>query len=82
ILIIGCGSATTINSDTLTEIRSKGLNLEVLSTEYACTTFNFLNVENRSVAAAMIPPHKIQFVDEDIIKSQRKKKELFMDGYD
>ncbi|KAF9407662.1 hypothetical protein HW555_012395 [Spodoptera exigua] len=33
-----------------------GLNVEVLPTEHACSTFNFLNSEGRSVAGALIPP--------------------------
>ncbi|PZC76301.1 hypothetical protein B5X24_HaOG204813 [Helicoverpa armigera] len=45
--------------------RSLGLNAEVLPTEHACSTFNFLNSEGRSVAAALIPPTNIARISED-----------------
>lgn len=45
--------------------RSLGLNAEVLPTEHACSTFNFLNSEGRSVAAALIPPSNIARISED-----------------
>jgi len=39
--------------------RRLGINLEILNTEEACATFNFLNGERRHVAAAIVPPNNI-----------------------
>jgi hypothetical protein len=41
-------------------IKKKGISLEVLPTDHACTTFNFLNVEKRYVAAALLPPRRLK----------------------
>ena len=61
ILIVGVGEkSTTLDVVTQQLIRKKGINLEVLPTEHACTTFNFLNVEKRYVAAALIPPCRVK----------------------
>lgn len=65
VFIIGVSDATDnkLIADTrmkvLNIIRSKGypkLNLEVMPTEKAVTTFNFLTCEQRFVGAALIPP--------------------------
>lgn len=83
ILIVGCGDNTRgISREVLREIRSQGVNMEILSTDHACTTFNFLNAERRAVAAALIPPTKITFVDEDILQSQKRRNILWKDTED
>lgn len=40
---------------------------EVLPTERACATFNFLNSEKRFVAAALIPPMKVLVTEADVV---------------
>lgn len=48
------------------ELKMRGLNVEALPTDKACTTFNFLNSEFRYVAAAMIPPETVRSSTEDL----------------
>ncbi|XP_041970505.1 NADH dehydrogenase [ubiquinone] 1 alpha subcomplex assembly factor 3 [Aricia agestis] len=45
--------------------RQAKLNVEILPTEHACSTFNFLNAEGRSIAGALIPPLHIANINED-----------------
>lgn len=46
---------------------------EVLPTDRACATFNFLNSEKRFVAAALIPPHKVIVREADIVNASLKR---------
>ncbi|KAG1653880.1 NADH dehydrogenase [ubiquinone] 1 alpha subcomplex assembly factor 3 [Nymphon striatum] len=56
ILIIGYGhSENSIRPEIVKYCRSKRLAVEILTTEDACSTFNFLNSEKRNVAAAILP---------------------------
>ncbi|VVD06097.1 unnamed protein product [Leptidea sinapis] len=57
--------------------KQAGLNVELLVTEHACSTFNFLNAEGRSVAAALIPPLHIQVNEDDMLKSQLHYNNLY-----
>ncbi|XP_038219889.1 NADH dehydrogenase [ubiquinone] 1 alpha subcomplex assembly factor 3-like [Zerene cesonia] len=50
--------------------REAKLNVEILPTEHACSTFNFLNAEGRSVGAAMIPPKHIELNEDDMLVSK------------
>ncbi|KAL5013304.1 hypothetical protein ScPMuIL_007574 [Solemya velum] len=57
LLVIGVGSpGNKIDPNIIKYLRSKKINLEILPTDQACSTFNFLNSERRYVAAALIPP--------------------------
>lgn len=57
LLILGLGSSTAnINMSVIQYLRSRKIGVEILPTEHACSTFNFLNAEHRCVAAALIPP--------------------------
>jgi uncharacterized protein len=57
ILLLGLGRAMTPISGTLrTVMRGAGIVLEPMDTGAACRTYNVLIAENRSVAAALIPP--------------------------
>lgn len=42
----------------------------------ACATFNFLNTENRMVAAALIPPVHISYNENDLLQKKLRNKEL------
>ncbi|XP_045458038.1 NADH dehydrogenase [ubiquinone] 1 alpha subcomplex assembly factor 3 [Melitaea cinxia] len=50
--------------------REVKINIEILSTEHACATFNFLNAEGRSVAGAIIPPLHIEVNEDDMLQSK------------
>jgi len=56
---IGDGSCKPDAPKIIAYCRRLGINVEILKTEEACATFNFLNGEYRHVAAALIPPEDI-----------------------
>ncbi|XP_031622285.1 NADH dehydrogenase [ubiquinone] 1 alpha subcomplex assembly factor 3-like [Contarinia nasturtii] len=72
-LIIGAGNYETSTSEmgkNILEISQKHkINVEVLTTELACTQFNYLNAEGRMIAAALIPPKDTLFGDDDNFQS-------------
>ncbi|CAH0712786.1 unnamed protein product, partial [Brenthis ino] len=57
--------------------REAKLGVEILPTEHACATFNFLNSEGRSVAGAMIPPLHIVMNEDDMLQSQLHYKNIY-----
>ncbi|XP_060518851.1 NADH dehydrogenase [ubiquinone] 1 alpha subcomplex assembly factor 3 isoform X2 [Cylas formicarius] len=57
--------------------RKFGISFEILPTEQACSTFNFLNSESRNVAGALIPPKNIRYSDDDELKSKLKYENLY-----
>ena len=61
-------------------MRQKGINVEVLTTENAISTYNYLVEEGRVVAAALIPPSFVRLVDSDIAETKQRKKQLYGDG--
>ncbi len=73
--MIGVGDAShKLNLEVVRFLREKRIGVEILSTEKACSTFNFLNVEGRIVAGALIPPENIRFTEEDIYTARRNQK--------
>ncbi|XP_052057730.1 uncharacterized protein LOC127698355 [Mytilus californianus] len=59
LVIIGYGDRDNkVSNSVFTFLKSKKINVEILPTDVACSTFNFLNLERRYVAAALIPPRK------------------------
>lgn len=63
-------------------MKEKKISLEISPTETACATFNFLNVEGRCVAGAMIPPTKYRINEDDIASTKRKNRNLLiLDDY-
>ncbi|XP_076097522.1 uncharacterized protein LOC143067830 [Mytilus galloprovincialis] len=59
LVIIGYGDRDNkVSNSVFTFLKSKKINVEILPTDIACSTFNFLNLERRYVAAALIPPRK------------------------
>lgn len=58
-------------------IKAKRFNVEILPTESACATFNFLNAEGRYIAAALLPPRQIQATDDDILRSKLRYQNLY-----
>lgn len=55
---------------------------QILPTESACTTFNFLNQERRYVAAGLIPPYNMANTIDDHLRAQRDAKTLFVAKHD
>ncbi|XP_026313914.1 NADH dehydrogenase [ubiquinone] 1 alpha subcomplex assembly factor 3 [Hyposmocoma kahamanoa] len=58
--------------------RRAKLNVEILATEHACSTFNFLNAEGRYVAGALVPPLHIQLNEDDMLRSKLHYDNLYM----
>ncbi|KAK7101818.1 NADH dehydrogenase [ubiquinone] 1 alpha subcomplex assembly factor 3-like [Littorina saxatilis] len=57
LLVLGVGDhGAKYDKSIVRYLRSNNINVEILPTDQACSTFNFLNAERRIVAAAMIPP--------------------------
>lgn len=80
VLIIGTGDeeVTPKLIESIRAITQKyKINVEVLKTEAAVTTFNFLNADSRMVAAALIPPKKLKFNDMDLMLSQERHRQLY-----
>ncbi|CDS35580.1 expressed protein [Echinococcus multilocularis] len=73
VLVIGKGAASEkINQREIINMCWKhNLGVEVMSTPLAVGTFNFLNFEGRYVAAALIPPNRI-----DVYDDRRQLKQL------
>jgi len=80
VLVIGHGmtksSRNPVDPKTILKMRQKGLNVEVLTTENAISTYNFLVEEGRVVAAALIPPDFVKIIDTDIIQTKERRKSL------
>ncbi|KAJ8983778.1 hypothetical protein NQ317_000338 [Molorchus minor] len=51
---------------------------EILPTEQACSTFNFLNSEGRYVAGAMIPPQEIAVTEDDELQTKMRYQNLYV----
>ena len=77
--MIGVGDAgQKVDLKVIQYMRSKRISLEILPTERACATFNFLNVEQRCVAGALIPPSNIRFYEDDLAATKRNNRTLLM----
>lgn len=71
LLIIGTESnERQVMNTVFKSARQANLNVEILPTEHACATFNFLNAEGRSVAGAMIPPLHVTMNEDDMLQSR------------
>lgn len=79
LLIMGLetNDRTRMNS-VLRVVRSTGMNVELLPTEHACSTFNFLNAEGRSVGGVLIPPLSIDNMSEnDMLQTKLHYQNLY-----
>uniref|UniRef100_A0A0K0EDQ7 NADH dehydrogenase [ubiquinone] 1 alpha subcomplex assembly factor 3 n=1 Tax=Strongyloides stercoralis TaxID=6248 RepID=A0A0K0EDQ7_STRER len=68
ILIVGCGDRKNIDSvrkRIAPTMRDHKIGLELMPTEDAIPTFNFLNSEDRYVAAALYPPDDMVVTDKE-----------------
>uniref|UniRef100_A0A1B0G3M5 NADH dehydrogenase [ubiquinone] 1 alpha subcomplex assembly factor 3 n=1 Tax=Glossina morsitans morsitans TaxID=37546 RepID=A0A1B0G3M5_GLOMM len=86
VLILGVGDQTPTSSFSkkiLHFMKTHKINVEVLRTEQACATFNFLNAENRMVASALIPPVHITYNENDVLGSNvNRLKQLSFENSD
>jgi len=86
VLIIGYGDAPKkgqkfpVDTSVIMKMRRKGVNCELLTTENAIATYNYLVEEGRVVAAALIPPNQVKLVNQDIIDTKARRKQLYGDG--
>ncbi|CAG2053434.1 unnamed protein product [Timema podura] len=80
ILVLGIGDAS-FGRDlwrNIHNVMSKyKINVEILPTEQACATFNFLCSEGRYTAAGLIPPIKMSFTDDDVVRTKLKNNSLY-----
>ena len=80
VLVIGHGltkeARNPVDPRVILKMRKKGVNIEVLSTENAIATYNFLVEEGRVVAAALIPPDFVKIVDTDVIETKERQRRL------
>jgi NADH dehydrogenase [ubiquinone] 1 alpha subcomplex assembly factor 3 len=79
VLVIGTGDmpiTPAFSKKIMGFMKKYGINVEVLPTEQACTTFNFLNGENRMVAAAMLPPVFLSVNEADYVRHSLDRKRL------
>ncbi|KAJ8877724.1 hypothetical protein PR048_022179 [Dryococelus australis] len=80
ILVLGVGDQGNdfrIWEDLYRTIQRQRINVEILPTEQACSTFNFLNCEGRCVAAGLIPPVTLRHTDDDVVLTKLKQNRLF-----
>uniref|UniRef100_A0A2M4C1G6 NADH dehydrogenase [ubiquinone] 1 alpha subcomplex assembly factor 3 n=2 Tax=albitarsis series TaxID=58233 RepID=A0A2M4C1G6_9DIPT len=73
VLVVGIGDQTitpAFSRKIIDFMKRYKINVEVLGTEQACATFNFLNAENRVVAAALIPPITMRLTEDDLMQRQ------------
>lgn len=82
VLVIGTGDEEVTKEfrNRMGEIgRKYKINIELLKTESAVTTFNFLNAESRMVAGGFLPPKVFKFDDMGYFELQKRHKELYGD---
>ena len=87
VLIVGYGDNTPVKGKKrdafpvdpkiILKMRQKGVSMELLTTENAIATYNYLVEEGRVVAAALIPPNHIKVKDQDIVDTKARRKELY-----
>lgn len=80
VLVIGTGdqpSTPSFSRSIVAFMQKFKINVEVLRTEQACATFNFLNSEGRMVAGAMIPPNVLNINENDIARSKVRNSKLY-----
>lgn len=79
-LVLGLGDTNvtpTVAKRIMAFTRKYKINVEILTTESACATFNFLNAEQRMVAGAFIPPATLRVNENDLMNTQLRNNELY-----
>lgn len=80
ILVLGTGDRTndtTLFLMVVKFMRKHKINIEILPTEQAVSTFNFLNSEGRYVGGAFIPPDTIKTTEDDLIRAKVRRNQLY-----
>lgn len=80
IIVLGIGDKTkdlTFYRKLLPFAKKHKLNIEVLPTDQACSTFNFLSSEGRYVAGAFIPPQNVEATDDDVLRSKLRYQRIY-----
>lgn len=80
ILVLGTGDQTNDTDFMLTVIkysRKHKISVEILPTDQAVSTFNFLNSEGRCVAGALVPPSKVRTSDDETMQSKMRYQKLY-----
>ncbi|XP_053695630.1 NADH dehydrogenase [ubiquinone] 1 alpha subcomplex assembly factor 3 [Sabethes cyaneus] len=80
ILVVGIGDqqvTPAFSNKVIDYMRKHKINVEVLTTEQACATFNFLNAEGRVVAAALVPPVSLRINEDDMMRTHIATKQPF-----
>ncbi|XP_022900866.1 NADH dehydrogenase [ubiquinone] 1 alpha subcomplex assembly factor 3 [Onthophagus taurus] len=80
ILVIGVGDKLddlSFHRRFLPFMHKHKINLEILPTEQACSTFNFMSSEGRYVGGAMIPPTNISAPEDDVLASKMRYQNLY-----
>lgn len=80
ILVVGIGDRIQDSCVYRTLIplsRKLKLSMEILPTEQACATFNFLNSEGRFAVGAMIPPKTLIPTDDDIAQTKLRYQNIY-----
>uniref|UniRef100_A0A1B6CZ84 NADH dehydrogenase [ubiquinone] 1 alpha subcomplex assembly factor 3 n=2 Tax=Clastoptera arizonana TaxID=38151 RepID=A0A1B6CZ84_9HEMI len=89
--ILVIGTSQKLSSDNYIKmhiqkiLKQSKLHIEILPTEKACPTFNFLNSEKRFVAAALIPPVRVSVNEDDLFqlaynKERLRERNILIDG--
>ncbi|CAL1264411.1 unnamed protein product [Larinioides sclopetarius] len=69
IFVLGTGDKLKLPKPEVIEfLKSKKIAVEILPTEKACATFNFLNAEGRCIGGAFIPPENVNVYKADDLK--------------
>lgn len=80
IIILGIGDKTKdlrFYTKLLPFAKKHKLNLEVLPTNQACSTFNFLTSEGRYVAGGFIPPQNIDTNEDDLLRTKLRYQRIY-----
>lgn len=80
ILVFGYGDANTLPRSVELKVldfsKRHNIGVEILTTENAVSTFNYLNHEKRFVAGAFIPPKTVKIYDDSDLAGVNKRQDL------
>lgn len=79
VLVIGSGDnviTPKFSAGIISFMRKYNINVELLPTEQACTTFNFLNGEGRIVGGALLPPTLLSVSESDYVRYQLDRRNV------
>lgn len=80
IFVLGTGDHTKDTNffiNVVKFMRKYRIGIEILPTDQAVSTFNFLNNEGRCVAAGLIPPSHIKTTEDDITQDRIYRQRIY-----